>query len=315
MGRSVKDPVAIPEERVRRSFREEARQKQEFHQYTSHIGKGVEEPLEEQSIPATPHTGEMPAPTYRAPTTAPGPEDIPGWDRLTNGNHMSGVQGINVMAAPAEWAQIADWYSDVLRTRHPRHFRPEDFLIVREELQRHHERGGGLADMYIARFEDLSEQQLARMWPGQFSLERKQNRALDYHNDLQLQLHVQESLFLVFDWDTACPWNTEVQFVDYAFRDLRRRQVFTHVHPDKLGSTPVVNCWPAEDLEDSAKFLTNEMCFLRTLREQLLKSAPPPARATPAGAASSSKAPPPDYTQPKAKPPPPQPGHDESAPP
>eukprot|EP00971_Amphidinium_carterae_P344965 6485668-Amphidinium_carterae.1 len=164
------------------------------------------------------------------------------------------------------------------------------------------------------------------MWPRQFSQERKQNRALDYHNDLQLfkracfwVRHIYSfvnttpytPLYAVFDWDTACPWNTDVQFVDYAFKDLRRRQVFTH--PDKLGNTPVADLWAAEDLEDSAKFLTNEMYFLRTLRDQLLKSAP--ARATPAGASSSSKAPSPDYTQPKAKPPPPQPGHDESAPP
>eukprot|EP00971_Amphidinium_carterae_P086383 1709614-Amphidinium_carterae.1 len=107
---------------------------------------------------------------------------------------------------------------------------------------------------------------------------------------------------------------TDVKFIDYAFKDLRKRQVFTH--PDKIGNTSVVDHWPADDLSDSAKFMTSEMHYLRTLREKILKEGP--ASATPAGGGSqstSSKAPPPSDSRPQTKPPPPQPGRSESAPP
>eukprot|EP00971_Amphidinium_carterae_P033108 651732-Amphidinium_carterae.1 len=324
MGRSVKDPVAVPEEKKSKkkvvsaaaaiacccfplfaSFREGAQQKKERHQHTSHSGKAVEEPFEEpfeeQSRPVTSYFGKMPAPNYKFTSTAPDAEDIQGWDRLTNGNHLRGPHAINIMASPQEWAEIAEWYSDVLRTRHPRHFKPEDFVMVREEMQRHRERDGRLADVQIARFDDISEQQLALQWPKAFSLERRQNRALDYRKDMQLfrracfwVKHIYSfvltttyaPLFAVFDWDTACPWCTDVKFIDYAFRDLRKRQVFTH--PDKLGNTTVVDYWPSEDLEDSAKFMTTEMYFLRTLRDKLLKEGP--ATATPAGGSAKESA-------------------------
>eukprot|EP00971_Amphidinium_carterae_P184477 3662263-Amphidinium_carterae.1 len=76
----------------------------------------------------------MPAPNYRFTSTAPEADNVQAWDRLTNGNHMSGVQGVNIMASPQEWGEIAtwSWYQDTLRTRHPRHFRLEDFLVIRE---------------------------------------------------------------------------------------------------------------------------------------------------------------------------------------
>eukprot|EP00971_Amphidinium_carterae_P336895 6473473-Amphidinium_carterae.1 len=98
--------------------------------------------------------------------------------------------------------------------------------------------------MLVARFDDFSDQQLAHLWPRPFSRERKQNRALDYHKDLQLfkracfwVKHIYSfvltthytPLYAVFDCDTACPWNTDVKFIDYAFKDLRRRRhLFTH---------------------------------------------------------------------------------------
>eukprot|EP00971_Amphidinium_carterae_P071551 1415413-Amphidinium_carterae.1 len=62
---------------------------------------------------------------------------------------MSGPQGVNAMASPKEWGQIAEWYADVLRSRHPRHFRPDDFLIIREKLEMHRNRSGEMMEMKI----------------------------------------------------------------------------------------------------------------------------------------------------------------------
>eukprot|EP00971_Amphidinium_carterae_P124517 2466642-Amphidinium_carterae.1 len=57
-------------------------------------------------------------------------------------------------------------------------------------------------------------------------------------------------LYAVFDWDPTCPWGADVKFIDYAYKDLRKRQVFTH--PDKIGNTAVADHWPADDLSDSS---------------------------------------------------------------
>eukprot|EP00971_Amphidinium_carterae_P082224 1626147-Amphidinium_carterae.1 len=92
----------------------------------------------------------MPAPGYNyTPTTAPAADDQQAWDRITNGYQMSGPQGVNAMTSLKEWGQIATWYRDVLRTRHPSHFRPDDFLIIRERLEKHRERSGTLMEMKI----------------------------------------------------------------------------------------------------------------------------------------------------------------------
>eukprot|EP00971_Amphidinium_carterae_P196944 3908881-Amphidinium_carterae.1 len=72
---------------------------------------------------------------------------------ITNGNHMSGPQGVQAMASPKEWGDVAMWFEDTLRTRHPSHFRPEDFLIIRERLETHRERSGDLSEMKITVFE------------------------------------------------------------------------------------------------------------------------------------------------------------------
>eukprot|EP00971_Amphidinium_carterae_P050952 1003202-Amphidinium_carterae.1 len=109
----------------------------------------------------------------------------------------------------------------------------------------------------------------------------------------------------MFDWDTAAPWTTDVKFIDFALRDLRRRQLFTH--PDKLGASAVADYWPDEDLQESAKYMNREMHFLRSQREKLIKLEP--ARASPAGGTQRQpKAPPADYARPDPKPAPPRPG-------
>eukprot|EP00971_Amphidinium_carterae_P013775 271357-Amphidinium_carterae.1 len=137
-------------------------------------------------------------------------------------------------------------------------------------------------------------------------------------------------IFAVFGWESDHPWLTNVQYIDWTFKDLKKRQLFTH--PDKVAGTSVADCWPEDDLEDSAKYMTSEMSYLRDLRTKILaeaeeaaKKGKGPSNATPAGgtgasASSSSatggtkksqpKGPPPGY---QPRPPPPQPGRDESA--
>eukprot|EP00971_Amphidinium_carterae_P140761 2789372-Amphidinium_carterae.1 len=78
---------------------------------------------------------------------------------------MSGAQGVNVMASPREWGQIAAWYADVLRTSHPSHFRPDDFLIMRERLETHRDKSGNSAEMKITIFEEDTEGELFQRWP------------------------------------------------------------------------------------------------------------------------------------------------------
>eukprot|EP00971_Amphidinium_carterae_P316759 6296533-Amphidinium_carterae.1 len=117
--------------------------------------------------------------------------------------------------------------------------------------------------MKITKFEDYTEEQIAQLWPARFSLERRRNRVLEYRKDMllfrracfwvkQVYSFVMTTpyapLYALFDWDSACPWEIDVKFVDYAFRDLRKRQVFTH--PDKIGNTAVADHWPADDLSD-----------------------------------------------------------------
>eukprot|EP00971_Amphidinium_carterae_P037129 729598-Amphidinium_carterae.1 len=175
--------------------------------------------------------------------------------------------------------------------------------------------------MKITVFEEYTEEQLAPLWPRVFSLERRQNRVLDYRKDMMSI--VQESLLL---------GEADVNFIDYTYKDLRKRQLFSH--PDKVGNSAVADHWPADDLEDSSKFMTSEMSYLKALRakileaaEQAARSGARPANATPAAQSASPsstpggnqrsapKGPPPDPSRPQSKPPPPQPGRSESAPP
>eukprot|EP00971_Amphidinium_carterae_P163960 3250743-Amphidinium_carterae.2 len=97
----------------------------------------------------------------------------------------------------------------------------------------------------------------------------------------------------------ACFWLTDVDYIDYVYKDLRKRQLFTH--PDKIDNSSVADHWPADDLMDSAKFMSSEMNYLKLLREKILDAAEETARtgtgpsnATPAGgtgpSASSSSA-------------------------
>eukprot|EP00971_Amphidinium_carterae_P312893 6218129-Amphidinium_carterae.1 len=357
MGRSVKDPVAVPEEKKSKKkvasaaaaiaccclplfqrFREEARPRQEHYQSNSHFGKRkeveepIEEPCEEKSRSsnahfgkdrsATPHSEKTPAPNYSYTSTAPAADDVPAWEKITRGNHMMGPQGVNIMASPREWGDVAKWFEETLRTRHPRHFRPEDFLIIRERLERHRERSGDMSEMKITIFEEYTEE----------------------------SLFLGEAGVCVHDDDTLCTTSCIVWLgIHTSLADgckLHRlhvqgleeetvNQLFTHPH--KIGNSAVADHWPADDLADSAKFMSSEMSYLKALSTKILDEAaeaagpgPRPANATPAGGGGPStsssstrggnqgntpKRPPPDFSRPQAKPPPPEPGRRESAPP
>eukprot|EP00971_Amphidinium_carterae_P088543 1752028-Amphidinium_carterae.1 len=108
----------------------------------------------------------MPAPNYNYTQRAPAQDDRQAWEAITRGYHMNGPQGVNVMASPKEWGTIAEWYAPTLRTRHPMHFRPQDFLIITERIETHMERRGDMMDMKITIFEDYTEAQLAQLWPA-----------------------------------------------------------------------------------------------------------------------------------------------------
>eukprot|EP00971_Amphidinium_carterae_P045265 890786-Amphidinium_carterae.1 len=69
------------------------------------------------------------------------------------------------MASPKEWGQIAEWYAETLRTRHPHHFRPNDFFVIREKLEMHQDRSGSLMEMKITVFTEFTEEQLFQRWP------------------------------------------------------------------------------------------------------------------------------------------------------
>eukprot|EP00971_Amphidinium_carterae_P103716 2053537-Amphidinium_carterae.1 len=142
----------------------------------------------------------MPAPNYNYTQRAPAQDDKQAWETITRGNHMSGPQGVHAMASPKEWGQIAEWYAETLRNRHPMHFRPQDFLIVTERIETHMERRGDMMEMKITIFEDYTEAQLAQLWPAVFSLERRQNKVLEYRRDMAL-------------FKRACLWVKQV----YAF--------------------------------------------------------------------------------------------------
>eukprot|EP00971_Amphidinium_carterae_P285726 5673270-Amphidinium_carterae.1 len=244
----------------------------------------------------------MPAPNYSYTSVAPAADDVQAWERFTNGYHMSGPQGVNIMASPQEWGDIAKWYQDTLRTRHPRHFRLEDFLIIRERQERHRERNGDLSDMKITIFEEYTEVQLSQLWPKVFSMDRRQNRVIEYRKDMQLfkracfwvkQVYAftmttpYAPLHALFGWDPTRPWLTDVNFIDYIYKDLRKGQLFTH--PDKIHNTPVADHWPADDLSDSVKFMSSEMSYLKAVRTRILDeaaTAPPGPGPRPANAIS-----------------------------
>eukprot|EP00971_Amphidinium_carterae_P315509 6271254-Amphidinium_carterae.1 len=78
-------------------------------------------------------------------------------------------------------------------------------------------------------------------------------------------------LHAVFGWESDHPWLTNVDYIDWVYKDLRKRQLFTH--PDKIGNSSVADHWPADDLDHSAKFMTSEMSFLRDLRTMILADA------------------------------------------
>eukprot|EP00971_Amphidinium_carterae_P124413 2464500-Amphidinium_carterae.1 len=90
------------------------------------------------------------------------------------------------MASPKEWGQIAEWYAETLRSRHPKHFRPNDFFTIRERLEVHTDRNGSMMEMKIAVFEEFTDEQLFQRWSTAFSKERKQNKMIEYHRDMVL---------------------------------------------------------------------------------------------------------------------------------
>eukprot|EP00971_Amphidinium_carterae_P218741 4341851-Amphidinium_carterae.1 len=84
-------------------------------------------------------------------------------------------------------------------------------------------------------------------------------------------------LYAVFGWEANHPWTTSVEYIDWVYKDLKRRQLFTH--PDKVDGSAVADHWPADDLEDSAKFMNSEMSFLKDQRAKVLADAEEAARA------------------------------------
>eukprot|EP00971_Amphidinium_carterae_P163959 3250743-Amphidinium_carterae.1 len=119
----------------------------------------------------------MPAPNYNYTRAAPAPDNMRAWEKITNGYHMSGPQAVNAMASPKEWGEVAIWFEDTLRTRHPSHFRPEDFLLIRERIEKHRERSGDLMDVKITVFQEYTEAQLAQLWPNVFSGKKTESSA------------------------------------------------------------------------------------------------------------------------------------------
>eukprot|EP00971_Amphidinium_carterae_P185010 3673483-Amphidinium_carterae.1 len=61
-------------------------------------------------------------------------------------------------------------------------------------------------------------------------------------------------LYAVFEWERGHPWLTNVDYIDYALKDLKKRQLF--FHPDKIGGSEVEDHWPSDELLDSAKYMT-----------------------------------------------------------
>eukprot|EP00971_Amphidinium_carterae_P089387 1769156-Amphidinium_carterae.1 len=109
VGRSVKDPIAVPEDK--KTAVKEHREGRNATK-TPPIGKALKEPFEEPSeepsrrAPIVPHleVEEMPAPSTKTASTAPDIDDHQAWDLLTHG-----TRGINIMAGPQEWIEIAEW--------------------------------------------------------------------------------------------------------------------------------------------------------------------------------------------------------------